>query len=158
MTDEEIKAGVARAFADVPRPERFTPREHCEECAEHDETLRRFDPDTIGLEQLGNPGWDPMCYVSPEAFRYYFPALVRLALDSGGGPHSYLSSFLFHVLHDGENNLGFRHFTRPQREATLAVLRHLRTNRSGEIEAWALQGELDDAVALWTGLAAEEQG
>lgn len=157
MNDDELKACVARAFADVPRPEQFTPREHCEECAEHDETLRRFDPDTIGLTELGNPGNDPMCYVTPEAFRYYFPALVRLALDSGSGPDSYLGPFLFHVLNDGENNLSFRNFTKPQREATLAVLRHLRTNKARDIEAWALQGELDDAIALWTGLLAETQ-
>lgn len=155
MNDPDLKTRVARAFADVPRPEHFTSREHCEECAEHDETLRRFDPDTIGLEQLGNPGHDPLCYVSPEAFRYYFPALVRLALDSDGGQDSYLGSFLFHVLHDGENNLSFRHFTKPQREATLAVLCHLRGSKAREIEAWALQGELEDAIALWTGLAKE---
>ena len=157
MNDDDIEAAVARAFAYVPRPERFTPREHCEECGGHDETLRRFDPATIGLEQLGNSGHDPLCCATPEAFRYYFPALVRLALETGSGPSSYLGSFLFHVLHDGENRPAFRRFSPCQRGPVLAVLRHVRDAKPTAVEAWALQSELEEAITLWAGLAGEAE-
>ena len=46
------------------------------------------------MEDLGNPGWDPLCFVDDEGFRYWFPAMVRLALDSSG---DYIDQFLFHL-------------------------------------------------------------
>ena len=52
----------------MPKPEHFTNYRHCCECAEHDATLLAYDVNAIGVEQLGNPGWDPLCFVSPEAF------------------------------------------------------------------------------------------
>ena len=71
---------AARVF-EVKKPQHFTNHTHCCECTEHDEVLRAHDRDTIGIEQLGNPGWDPMCLCTVEGFQYYFPALVRLCLD-----------------------------------------------------------------------------
>lgn len=49
-----------------PKPGHFTNYQHCDECAEHDETLRSTDVDTIGLGELGNPAWDPICFCSSE--------------------------------------------------------------------------------------------
>ena len=60
------------------KPVHFTHYEHCDECLEHDQTLLNCDVDSIGLEALGNPGWDPLCFCTEEGFRYYMPALVRL--------------------------------------------------------------------------------
>ena len=84
MNKEEIKLYVEQVFSENAVPENYTNRDHCDECAEHDETLRSYTPKSIGLEQLGNAGWDPICFVLPKAFKYYFPALVRLSLDSEG--------------------------------------------------------------------------
>ena len=67
-------------FGSTPRPEHFTNYRHCCECAEHDETLRSATPETLSYESV-RPGWDPLCFVSPQGFQYYFPALVRLASD-----------------------------------------------------------------------------
>jgi hypothetical protein len=44
----------------MPKPAHFTNYRHCCECAEHDATLVAYDVNTIGVEQLGNPGWDPL--------------------------------------------------------------------------------------------------
>jgi hypothetical protein len=121
------------------------------ECADHNETLRAFDRDTIGLAQLGNPGWDPMCFVLPEAFQYYFPAMVRLTIDSRG-LDSYLDQFLFHITYDGENSRYFRNFTKPQRQVTLEVLRYIRANLVESIGEWELESELEEAISLWTKL------
>ena len=40
----------------MPKPEHFTNYRHCCECAEHDVTLLAYDVNSIGVEQLGNPG------------------------------------------------------------------------------------------------------
>ena len=56
----------AKRLFRMPKPVHFTTYRHCCECAEHDETLLAYDIDSIGIEQLGNPGWDPLCFVSVE--------------------------------------------------------------------------------------------
>lgn len=154
MNSTDIKAQVERVFSGVSKPVHFTNYKHCEDCVEHDETLRSFDRDTIGLEQLGHPGSDPMCFVLPEAFKYYFPALVRLALDSDGSD-SYLSQFLFHMTYEGEGSRFFGDFSKPQRQAALEVLRHIRANMARAIEEWSLETELEEAIALWVRLTAD---
>jgi hypothetical protein len=58
----------AKQLFQMPKPEHFTTYRHCCECAEHDATLLAYDVNAIGVEQLGNPGWDPLCFVSPEGF------------------------------------------------------------------------------------------
>jgi len=40
-----------QAFQDCPRPEHFT-NFHCEECAEHDDTLLSRTPDTITRQDV----------------------------------------------------------------------------------------------------------
>ena len=95
----------ARRIFSAPKPEHFTDYRHCCECAEHDQTLLSFDIESIGLEQLGNPGWDPLCFCSPEGFIYYMPALIRLMVDTVDNPReSYLDQLLFHLIKDGPGN------------------------------------------------------
>jgi len=95
----------AKLIFNVEKPAHFVDSMHCSECAEHDQTLLAFDVDSIGLAQLGNPGWDPLCFSSAEGIRYYMPALVRLTLDTMEKPHeTYIDQMLFHLLQDGMNN------------------------------------------------------
>lgn len=42
------------------RPDHFTDPDHCEECRDHDETLRANTREEIPFEVLGNPAWDPI--------------------------------------------------------------------------------------------------
>src|SRR5262245_8346730 len=79
----------------VPRPAHFTNYRHCCECAEHDAILLAYDVQTLSRKQLGNPGWDPLCFVSPEGFLYYMPALIRLTLETMETPQErYLDQLL----------------------------------------------------------------
>jgi hypothetical protein len=95
----------AQRLLHMPKPEHFTNYRHCCECAEHDETLLAYDVNTIGLEQLGNPGWDPLCFASPEGFLYYLPALICITLDTMAKPHGqYLDQLLFHLIRDGKDH------------------------------------------------------
>ena len=62
-------------FGSTPRPDHFTDYRHCCECAEHDETLRKQTLESLGCEHL-NPAWDPLCFISPEGFQYFFPGII----------------------------------------------------------------------------------
>jgi hypothetical protein len=116
---EEILSAIVEAFGTVPRPDHFTNYTHCDECAEHDETLRSQTPATIGLEQLGNPGWDPVCFInSPAGLKYYMPALARLALDPSDS--SYLLQFIFHL-----NEERIASFDESQKRAVLSLFEYL---------------------------------
>ena len=101
---------------------------HCEECREHNDVLRQHDADTISLSELGNPGWDPVCFISNiEGFRYYLPALIRLAC--GRGDEYYLDSFLFHLNTERTSQL-----SRSEREALATFLEDLMATMPKEIE------------------------
>lgn len=113
---EELLASVRTAFEGTPRPEHFTNFMHCDECREHDETLRRHTPDTITLDEIGNPGWDPICFALPEAFQYYLPGLIRLAHEAR---HEYIGQLLFHLTYDRDR---VERFSTQQRLAILAWL------------------------------------
>jgi hypothetical protein len=143
----ELLRAVERAFADVERPEHFTRYMHCCECAEHDETLRAATPATIGLPELGNPGWDPMCFVSVEGFHYYLPALARLAL--GRGKDYYLDQLLCHLRYPPER---IARMSADQRLALRRLLEHLFDGRFDEIASETDREWLMNVIAM---LAAE---
>ena len=82
---DEILRLVETAFAAVPRPEHFTSYLHCDECQEHDELMRSRDRASLTVEDVGDT-WTPLPMLTPEGYRYYFPALVRLALSAEGEP------------------------------------------------------------------------
>jgi len=131
---------VRLACSDEPRPEHFTDHVHCCECAEHDATLRDAAPETIGLAELGNPGWDPICFVTPAGFRYYLPALARLAL--GRGQAYYLGQFLFHMRSGRAAEL-----TAAQRAGVLALLEYVDGTMRDEMDG-SLDREALDEVML----------
>src|SRR5215472_12076175 len=94
----------AKQLFNIPKPEHLTNYRHCCECAEHDATLLACDVDSISLQHLGNPGWDPLCFASPEGFVYYVPALIRITLDTMDKPQErYLDPLLFHLMRDGKD-------------------------------------------------------
>ena len=80
--DAHVLRLVHEAFSACARPEHFTNYRHCCECAEHDALLLSRDNETLCLEDVGNAGWDPLCYVDAAGFAYFFPGLARLALDA----------------------------------------------------------------------------
>ena len=126
----------AKLIFSTPKPEHFTDYRHCCECAEHDETLLACDVDSIGLEQLGNPGWDPICFCSPEGMIYYIPALVRLTLDTISNPQqSYLDQMLFHLIKDGPRNRLVSACNEEQRRFIAQFLEYLISEHAEQISS-----------------------
>jgi hypothetical protein len=149
--DADILRLVNEAFAGCARPAHFTDHTHCEECADHDELLRSRDRETLRLEDVGNPGWDPMCFVTDAGFGYYFPALARLALAAPEEELDwYPRQLLFHLTYDGQANRHRRSLTPDQRGAVAALLRHLSETRPRLVEANGCADELRLAIDLWS--------
>ncbi len=95
MNPAEAVQCVREAFRAVPRPDGLFIRGTCRccECEEHNATLASHDVDSISLKELGNAGWDPMCFASDAAFLYYLPAMFRLAFED----RYYVDQLLFHL-------------------------------------------------------------
>ncbi len=134
-------------FGNTPRPEHFTDYTHCCECAEHDETLSRESIETLSCEHV-RPGWDPLCFISPEGFQYYFPALVRLALE-GSGESYFLDSLVFHLELDGKANARFQQFTSEQRAYVVKLLSYLVETRAAEIDENLDTDALFRTIEIW---------
>ena len=89
----------------MPKPAHVTNFHHCGECGEHDETLLAYDVNAIGVAQLGNPGWDPLCFASVQGLLYSMPALIRLTLETMDKPQErYFGQLLFHLMRDGKDH------------------------------------------------------
>jgi Family of unknown function (DUF6714) len=136
-----------RLFSSVPRPTSFTDRDHCQECAEHDDTLRNATPESLSFQQVA-PGWDPFCFISIDGFRYYFPAMVRLAIE-GNGESYFVDQFLFHLVLDGPRNDRYESFSTQQRAFVVNVMKYLLETQAEEIENNLDTDRLFQALEIW---------
>jgi hypothetical protein len=151
QSDADILQTIKQAFAGCLRPEHFTDYKHCDECAEHDEVLRSRDVDTLQIEDVGNPGWDPICFTTSEGFTYYFPALARLALAEPDYAHGwYRTQLLFHLVGDGRKNRRFLACTPEQRRAAFQFLQHLVETRATLADEHCSTDDLFQALEIWS--------
>ncbi len=133
----------------VARPEHFTDYKHCCECAEHDATLTAFTPDTITREALGHAGWDPMTFATDTAFRYYLPALIRMALTKEGDDY-YIDQFLSQIIRDGPRNSRWVACTSEERSVVRKTLHTLLEERTKEVDTWLDADRLMQAIDIWS--------
>lgn len=152
MTDMEVLFELGAAFAACERPDHFTDFQHCCECAEHDELLRSRHLESLRIEDVGNPGWDPLCFTSAEGLLYYLPALGRLALDEPTKDSDwYVPQLHFHLTYEGAENRILRAATPAQRRAVVRLLRHIVETLTELSEKWSCRDDLLAAAELWEG-------
>jgi hypothetical protein len=148
--DSDILQTIRAAFASCARPEHFTDYTHCEECREHDELLRNHDLDTLTREAVGHAGWDPICFISPEGFAYYFPALARLALVPPNDQQDwYLPQLLFHLRHNGHHNERFCHCSLEQRSVVAMFLKHVIDTRPKLLDQHCSVEDAKCVLKIW---------
>jgi hypothetical protein len=142
----------AKLVFNVPKPEHFADYRHCCECAEHDQVLLTCDVDSIGLEQLGNPGWDPLCFSSAEGLIHYLPALIRITLDTIEKPReTYVDQLLFHLIKDGAGNSLVSACSKEQRDFIAAFLKYLLANHAAHINKGAFtRDDTVRALEIWS--------
>jgi hypothetical protein len=150
-SDSEIIESVEAAFGSLTKPEHFTDYTHCPECLEHDEILRMHDRDTLRLEHVDNPGWDPLCFCSPAGKAYYMPALVRFALAPPRYEFdSYWDQLLFHLAGDGPGNDLILYCNAEQRRAIADFLAHVLESRTEQVVDSNEEAPLLAAFGYWS--------
>lgn len=140
----------AKMLFRAPKPEHFTDFKHCCECSEHDETLVNADIDTIGLEELGNPAWDPICFCSDDGKKYYMPALIRLSLDTLDNEF-YFEQLLFHLESNGANNSLFASCSTTQRAFIAAFIAFMLAHHAEQIERNHCTSDALRTYQIWSG-------
>jgi hypothetical protein len=130
---------------EAPHPEHFTDRNHCCECADHDDLLRSRDIDLLTIDDLGNPGWDPICFVTDKAFFYCFPALEQPSC----GHAWYFEQLIFHLTYEDCLNRRLVVANPRQKEAVLLLLGHVQDTRSALAKEYRCEKELEQALAIW---------
>lgn len=149
--DADILQRIQQAFESCRRPMHFTDHTHCDECAEHDELLRSRDLQTLRIEDVGNPGNDPICFATSEGFTYYFPALARLALSKPDEEYGWYGSvLLFHLVGDGRRNRRFMACTPDQRRIVVQFLKHLVETRAAVVDEHCSADDLVQALEIWS--------
>lgn len=150
MTDAEVLGELYAAFSGCERPEHFTDFGHCCECAEHDELLRSRDRDTLQIDDVGNPGWDPLCFTSAAGLLYLMPAMGRLALDAPSAERGwYVTQLHFHLTYDNAANRILLASSAEQRQAVVRLLRHILETRPALCDDYDCGEDLRTAIALW---------
>lgn len=139
----------AERLFQMDKPDNFTDLEHCDECTEHNNTLKNSDVQTIGLEELGSPSWDPICFCSVEGKLYYTPAFLRLSLDTLD-QEFYLDQFLFHLIWDGKNNRYYQACSSEQRKFIASFLSYILDNYAQIVEDNLCDENLLQAHQIWS--------
>ena len=140
----------AKQLFNVPKPVHFTNYRHCCECAEHDATLLAYDVNSIGVEQLGNPGWDPLCFASVQGLLYYMPALIRLTLETMDKPQErYFGQLLFHLMREDKDHDLVRACSPEQRTLVAAFLAYLIDQYSAELDECTYSDDMLTAYDMW---------
>lgn len=130
MGDSAALALIDQAFWGAPRPEHFTDFAHCDECDEHDRTFLQHTRESLSRRALSYPGWNPVSFITSEGYRYYIPALARIALNRKDG-----SEYLPQFVGDLRDEL-FISFDAEQRSALAAFLEYLRESRESDIRSF----------------------
>lgn len=81
----DILKSVDEAFSNIRKPSIFINHNDysCDnELTRYNDIFINHDRDSITIKELGNIGNNPICHMNWEGYLYYFPALVRIALES----------------------------------------------------------------------------
>lgn len=128
------------AFSSRRRPTNFTDYTHCHECADHNETLRSRDLDSLSFNDVGSVGYSPIGYISLDGFLYYLPALARLA--NATGDKYFLDTFLIYM----ENKEWRIALTTSEREALVDYLVNLKISLADEIQKNNDERDLEELI------------
>lgn len=141
--------GEATVLFAIERPQHFTNFNHCDECAEHDQTLLAHTPQSISLAEVGSPAWDPITFCSVEGKIYFLPGLIRLCLESIEDEF-YFSQLLFHLEYDGHNNTLVQSLTSEQRQFVADFIAMMIECYPAGLEEYMCADEAFRALDIWS--------
>ncbi len=90
-----------------------------------------------------------MTFFTDTGFRYYLPALIRMALTWKDADY-YIDQFLPQVIRDGPRNSRWTACTTEERAVVLKVLHVLLEDRADEVDNWLDADRLMLAIEIWS--------
>ncbi|ABM32633.1 hypothetical protein QRO11_08080 [Paracidovorax citrulli] len=109
-----------------------------EEFCEHNALLQSRDHQSLTREDLGSVGWNPIGCMNVAGWRYWLPALGRIALSTDTAGRGYFMWDLLVYLKNPESNPAFLSLTQQEREAVARFLKEatpfVRENLEPEVE------------------------
>ena len=143
----QILEALYQEFSDVEKPEHFTKFEHCEECREHNETMKSANLDTLTALHLGSFGWNPLSFLTEQGFAYFMPRLIELLLQDAkfrsGDP--FAESMLFQLC----PSASFDRFLSYSPQKCRAVLEALKYYKNHSTHDRFTGEDVDKAIQYW---------
>lgn len=151
MIESELLNHISWAFGGVRRPSKFTccDRRVCNECRDLTTVLEERTPETLTDQDLRHSN----CLLSPEAFHYFLPGLIRISLPSGDPDSDLADGFITDLCTPISKASPPRchrkatAFTRQQTAATLAFLIYIRDNSDWKFRQ--LSREITRGIKNW---------
>ncbi len=107
--------------------------------------MRSRTADTLTIDDIGNVGWTPVTFLTPEGFRYYLPAFVRLSLAPA--EDSYLQDLLGYIKTPHSRYLS--RVSIEERAAIVEFMKYVLNWRPDLYGEYGTRGEILEALGHW---------
>lgn len=149
MNDILILDKIQAAFVNTLRPEHFTNYLHCEECKDHDDTLKSKQLNELTINELAYPGYDPITFCTAEAKSYLFSTLAKITLETSTSDCAYWYGVQLINQLDYSGSDFLQLCNKLQREAVSDFLSYLIETRTNLIEQYDLIDDFLHAYEIW---------
>lgn len=130
----------------VKKPINFGNYNHCSECAEYNDLLKRLDVNTITSDDVLE-GNDPFYFSSDEGMKYYMPALIRFCFEED---HFFFCQLIHHLEKDGKDNSLILSCNQEQRDFICSFVAYFIDNYPEKIEQNLCDFNVLKVYDIWT--------
>lgn len=138
----------AKTLFEAPRPAIFVHQpDHCLECQEAERNASNSTIEGMTLEQAGDGYANLLFFLNLEAYLYFFPAFIRLCLESiSSDQPDFVETFLFDLT-DGVSMVD--KLSSEQNAFIAKFLDQLQDELESRLQDWYLSDEITQAKLLW---------
>jgi hypothetical protein len=147
---DQVIEKLYKEFSVYKRPAHFTDYKHCDECEEHDETMRRATLETLCSEHLGCIGYAPFSFLTEEGFAHYLLRIIELAAI--GELNKFGEPFVLQValqLCPTNNYDRFSRYTKSQCKAVYDALCHTNATQYEALSEYCYISDMENAIEYW---------
>lgn len=141
----------AKRVFNLERPKKFLDNpNHCDECYEVEEKAQRNDVDSLTIEEAGEAYAALHNFLNNEGFMYYFPAFIRLSIESKEN-EGYIDNLIFALTYKESENRILKTCSTEQREFVLGFLKWFKHDNREKLREWFLIEDIERAIHIWSG-------
>ena len=142
---------LAKKVFSEARPSQFVENSnHCDECADVEKNAAKYDLDTVTANVAGGGYASFLSFLSDSAYKYYFPAFVRLCLESvGNEDNDFFPAFMFSLTYEGRENDRRNSFSKEQRQFVFQFLEKIEIEMKHEVWLWGCDEDMVEAKRIW---------